>query len=541
MPAPPAPRRTGLQDRPGPAGPGEGTATAAILPLVLRAERHVVVDDASAPPVTLAPVPASGAIAAPAVLAPDGVCEAAHTAPAVTPDRPGCPYATAGGRLTAFILASIILHTTVAAFAIWIAWMKPPAATSGEDAVPVELVVAAEEGAAARQERASGTEDTTADAVPSEARQAVEAPQTTEMPQPAAEPVEAAPEGPPVDQPDPETTAERILDQLPVPPMPDQVPVIETAQPPVRVPDPQPDPQAVAAAIPVPDLPAETELPAALQPPPPTPQPDERAVAAAVPVPDLPAETQVSAALQPPPPAPQPDPRDVAAAVPVPDLPVETPLPAELQATLPQPRPDAEQPAPPRLSAVAQPNARPTPPAVQPPRATPPVAQATRPASRREAPTTTRRTRPTQRAAATPQPERRAQASRQTAAQARTAPRGEGTGQRNSQESRGTANSGAAAAAAMAGYRARVLAHLARFKIYPDQARERGVTGRAVIAFTLSASGQVTASSLAGSSGAAVLDQATMAMLRRAQPFPPMPPGSPGTMRFTAGIRYNLH
>jgi protein TonB len=184
-----------------------------------------------------------------------------------------------------------------------------------------------------------------------------------------------------------------------------------------------------------------------------------------------------------------------------------------------RPEHEPEQPAPP----VVQP---PTPPRETPqPAATPQPVQNRRPPTRREAPTTRQPVRPTRQVAATPSPERASR--RQAAAPARAAgaPRGEGAGQQNSQASNGKgAAGGAASASAVASWRAQVLAHLARFKVYPEQARDGGITGRAAIAFTLSRSGQVTASSLAGSSGAAVLDQATIAMLRRSQPFPPCRP-----------------
>jgi protein TonB len=43
------------------------------------------------------------------------------------------------------------------------------------------------------------------------------------------------------------------------------------------------------------------------------------------------------------------------------------------------------------------------------------------------------------------------------------------------------------------------------------------------VAFTVSASGGVTAVRLAGSSGSAVLDKAALDAVRRAAPFPPIP------------------
>ncbi|MGL4288452.1 MAG: TonB family protein [Phreatobacter sp.] len=259
------------------------------------------------------------------------------------------------------------------------------------------------------------------------------------------------------------------------------------------------------------------------------------------------------------------------------EVPVEAPPTTETVEPLPPPPPveAAVQPPPERQPVTEQAEAPPPPPeAPQPQQVTeapPPVVQpdpvpvatttevapvqaivtsaptpVTQPVARREPPPVVRREQRPVRAQVTP-PRREPTTERRPAqpvqaATRRSAPAGEGTGTRNSQASAGNAASGGAQAnaAAVASYRQRVLAHLARFKVYPDQARERGIVGRAVIAFTLSRGGQVTTSSLAGSSGAAVLDQATIAMLRRAVPFPAMPEGGPMTMSFTAGIRYDL-
>lgn len=90
-------------------------------------------------------------------------------------------------------------------------------------------------------------------------------------------------------------------------------------------------------------------------------------------------------------------------------------------------------------------------------------------------------------------------------------------------------------------YNALVLAHLQRFRTYPEQARASRVTGVSTVRFTLGASGNVISVSLAGSSGAGVLDQAALAMVRRASPFPPIPPSLGRTsMTFAAPVRFNL-
>jgi len=79
-----------------------------------------------------------------------------------------------------------------------------------------------------------------------------------------------------------------------------------------------------------------------------------------------------------------------------------------------------------------------------------------------------------------------------------------------------------AVASAIATYNQRVRAHLMRFHQYPASAN--GQKGVAKLSFTLGRGGQVLSSRLGGSSGVAVLDAQAMAMLRQAQPFPPVPP-----------------
>ncbi len=97
-----------------------------------------------------------------------------------------------------------------------------------------------------------------------------------------------------------------------------------------------------------------------------------------------------------------------------------------------------------------------------------------------------------------------------------------------------------AGADTMASYRARVIAHLTRYKDYPEPAQERGITGRNSVTITLTRDGRAVASAVSGS-GHAVLDAATLAAVRRAQPFPPMPAGSPATLTLTIGLNYRLH
>ncbi|MBY0531082.1 MAG: energy transducer TonB [Xanthobacteraceae bacterium] len=90
-------------------------------------------------------------------------------------------------------------------------------------------------------------------------------------------------------------------------------------------------------------------------------------------------------------------------------------------------------------------------------------------------------------------------------------------------------------------YNAIVLAHLQQFRVYPEQARAAKITGVSTVRFTLGASGNVISVSLAGTSGTGILDQAALAMVQRASPFPPIPPSlGRGSMTFAAPVRFNL-
>lgn len=230
-------------------------------------------------------------------------------------------------------------------------------------------------------------------------------------------------------------------------------------------------------------------------------------------------------AAEPPPLAPPSDEAAVALPLaPVPPEPAADPAPPEpVRLAEPEPPPPPEEP---QVLATAAPAETAVPP---PPVVTPPPEP---PAVRVDPP------KPEPPAKPKPQP---AKAERRAVAKPRaTAPAPPGNAARDSTS--GARSAGAAPAAgagAVADWRAAVLAALARAKRYPDDARDRGVTGRAVVAFTLSRDGSVTAVSLVTSSGVPALDAATLAMPRRAA-FPPMPAGGPQTQSFTAGVRYDL-
>ena len=104
-----------------------------------------------------------------------------------------------------------------------------------------------------------------------------------------------------------------------------------------------------------------------------------------------------------------------------------------------------------------------------------------------------------------------------------------------------SAVSSGASAAAVASYKQMVAAHLQRFKQYPPAAKAAGQQGTARVSFTLSRSGGVISAGLGGSSGHSALDAETLAMVRRAQPFPPFPSDvKQSSMSFSAPVAFYI-
>jgi protein TonB len=104
-----------------------------------------------------------------------------------------------------------------------------------------------------------------------------------------------------------------------------------------------------------------------------------------------------------------------------------------------------------------------------------------------------------------------------------------------------SATAGATSAAALASYNQLVAAHLQRFKQYPSSAKAAGEQGTSRLSFTLGRSGQVLGSRVAGSSGHPSLDGETLAMVRRAQPFPSMPPElKQASMSFSIPVQFSI-
>ncbi|MGH6796669.1 MAG: energy transducer TonB [Methylocella sp.] len=67
---------------------------------------------------------------------------------------------------------------------------------------------------------------------------------------------------------------------------------------------------------------------------------------------------------------------------------------------------------------------------------------------------------------------------------------------------------------------------LERVKHYPESALRRGAKGTATVGFALDETGRLVSVSLLQSSGEADLDAESVAVVKRAAPFPPPPPGA---------------
>jgi len=126
-------------------------------------------------------------------------------------------------------------------------------------------------------------------------------------------------------------------------------------------------------------------------------------------------------------------------------------------------------------------------------------------------------------------------------AEAPPAPRTTASPRTERQAPAASAISSGASASAIASYNDLVRAHLLRFKQYPPAAKAAGQQGTARVSFTLSRSGGVLSVGLGGSSGHSALDAETLAMVRRAQPFPAFPADvKPSSMPFSAPVAFYI-
>jgi len=229
------------------------------------------------------------------------------------------------------------------------------------------------------------------------------------------------------------------------------------------------------------------------------------------------------AKLMPPPPEPAPVVLPHAKVdLPPPPLPAPVVLPTQKEA-LELALPEEETAKPTDAKAAAVPEA----PAVEKPDETPPLPQPRRTQPERQ-----------EKREEVKEPERKP--SPQKSAPSRAA----SPNRAASSDSAGRAGAGGAAEAggraAISSYFARVQAHLSR-QVYPTEARAGGVSGIVRVVFSLGRDGRVLSVSLAQGSGKSVLDQAALAIVRGAAPFPPFPSEiTESRLELGAPIRFDL-
>jgi protein TonB len=94
---------------------------------------------------------------------------------------------------------------------------------------------------------------------------------------------------------------------------------------------------------------------------------------------------------------------------------------------------------------------------------------------------------------------------------------------------------------ALPNWKSLLVATLERNKRYPSEARSRGDQGVAQLTFSVDRTGAVHNPRITRSSGSAILDSETLALVQRASPLPPPPPEISGEkIAIVVPIRYNM-
>ncbi len=89
-------------------------------------------------------------------------------------------------------------------------------------------------------------------------------------------------------------------------------------------------------------------------------------------------------------------------------------------------------------------------------------------------------------------------------------------------------------------YRQRLETHLARYRIYPQRAREAGREGVVMLHFVMTHDGMVLNAWVGESSGIADIDREAVAAVMRAQPLPAFPQGWPGQLNVSLPVTFRL-
>jgi protein TonB len=93
--------------------------------------------------------------------------------------------------------------------------------------------------------------------------------------------------------------------------------------------------------------------------------------------------------------------------------------------------------------------------------------------------------------------------------------------------------------AAMMQFRDALLRHIAKFQRYPRAAERQHLQGTVLAVFSVGRDGKLLGTWVKTSSGQAVLDQAAIDTIRRAQPMPQIPPALPDSMKVEVALGFD--
>lgn len=89
-------------------------------------------------------------------------------------------------------------------------------------------------------------------------------------------------------------------------------------------------------------------------------------------------------------------------------------------------------------------------------------------------------------------------------------------------------------------FRKRLFSHLESFRRYPDAAKAERLNGTVQLAFVMRRDGTVLDVWVSRSSGHAVLDNEAIETIRRARPFPVVPPGLPDRVTILVPVAFSM-
>jgi protein TonB len=140
-----------------------------------------------------------------------------------------------------------------------------------------------------------------------------------------------------------------------------------------------------------------------------------------------------------------------------------------------------------------------------------------------------------------PKPEEKPPQPKRVERKKKSAPRTTAAPRSHSNTAERPASPSVGAPAPMTSWRDQVVAQLQRAKRYPSGAESRREQGVVTLSFSLGRNGAVLSRRIARSSGHSELDQEVLAMVMRAQPFPPFPANmTQARVGLTVPVRFSL-